>query len=217
MQTCYVQSPGYPGLYPRALHCKYSINTRLPFIKLHIENEEFNVDGQRCENLMLCPMRPIGTDCPNDYIKIYDGKDEKSPVIGTFCGLGKFPFSIIGTGSDLFVEFVTSGAGPLSGNTGFHFNVGHWPGHVETSGKSNGSCDWLFTSKALLESGDKQGLFWSVSHWYPPNTRCSYLMLGEKDEIVRLLFPSFRIEKIDAPVRKCECFTNLEVEKAKKN
>lgn len=25
-------------------------------------------------------------------------------------------------------------------------------------------------------------------------------MLGEKDEIVRLLFPSFRIEKIDAPV-----------------
>jgi hypothetical protein len=71
---------------------------------------------------MLCPMKSIGTDCPNDFIKIYDGKDEHAPVIGTFCGLGKFPYSIIGTGSDLFVEFVSSGAGPLSGNTGFHFN-----------------------------------------------------------------------------------------------
>lgn len=89
MQTCYVQSPGYPGLYPRNLHCKYAINTRLPFIKLHIENEEFNVDGQRCENLIMCPMKAIGTDCPNDYIKIYDGKDEKSQLIGTFCGVGK--------------------------------------------------------------------------------------------------------------------------------
>lgn len=48
---------------------------------------------------MLCPMKPIGSDCPNDYIKIYDGKDENSPVIGTFCGVGKFPYSIIGTGT----------------------------------------------------------------------------------------------------------------------
>lgn len=50
-------------------------------------------------------------NCPFDYIKIYDGKDELSPVIGTFCGMGKFPYSIIGTSQDLFVEFVSSPAG----------------------------------------------------------------------------------------------------------
>lgn len=71
--------------------------------------------------------------CPYDYIRIYDGINELSPVIGTFCGMGKFPYSIIGTGRDLYVEFVSSPAGPLL-NTGFHFNVGNWPGHVETSG-----------------------------------------------------------------------------------
>lgn len=59
LQTCYVQSPAYPGVYPRNLHCRYHLNTRLPFIKLYIENEEFNIDGQRCENIMTCPMRPI--------------------------------------------------------------------------------------------------------------------------------------------------------------
>jgi len=54
----------------------------------------------------------IGAEyCPYDYIKIYDGKNASSPEIGTFCGMGKFPHSIVGTSEDLFVEFVTSPAG----------------------------------------------------------------------------------------------------------
>ncbi|KAJ4446246.1 hypothetical protein ANN_12940 [Periplaneta americana] len=337
LQTCYVQSPAYPGVYPRGLHCRYHLNTRLPFIKLYIENEEFNIDGQRCENIMTCPMRPISSGekhCPYDYIKIYDGINEGSPVIdvlpellehitldvrqrmwfqhdgapshfahsvleqmcttfperwigrggsvswparspdltaldflcgyvkslvyetpetrkrisehkfslpvtvfeqnrgcskgyvkilcddvmpasklgdatlntcfeystGTFCGMGKFPYSIIGTSEDLFVEFVSSLAGPLL-NTGFHFNVGNWPGHVETAGSRNGTCDWVLTSEDLAASGDSEGIFLSVAHWYPPHTSCTYLMQGQKDEVVRLYFPSFRINRIESPIQ----------------
>jgi hypothetical protein len=59
LQTCYVQSPAYPGVYPRNLKCNYWLNTKNQFIKLYIQNEEFNVDGQRCENIITCPMRPI--------------------------------------------------------------------------------------------------------------------------------------------------------------
>ncbi|XP_063904565.1 uncharacterized protein LOC135123655 isoform X1 [Zophobas morio] len=206
LQTCYVQSPAYPGVYPRNLHCRYYLNTRLPFIKLYIENEEFNIDGQRCENIMTCPMRPISSgqeNCPYDYIKIYDGKNELSPVIGTFCGMGKFPYSIIGTSQDLFVEFVSSPAGPLL-NTGFHFNVGNWPGHVDTAGSRNGTCDWLLSSESLRASGDSEGIFLSVAHWYPPHTSCTYLMQGEDGEIVRLYFPSFRINRIESPIQPIE-------------
>lgn len=47
LQTCYVQSPAYPGLYPRALKCRYRLQTRQPFIKLYLQNEQFAVDGQR--------------------------------------------------------------------------------------------------------------------------------------------------------------------------
>ncbi|XP_059477115.1 uncharacterized protein LOC132197683 isoform X1 [Neocloeon triangulifer] len=201
LQTCYVQSPAYPGIYPRNLHCKYYLNTRLPFIKLYIENEEFNIDGQRCENIMTCPMRPISAmDCPYDYLRIYDGKDETGPIIGTFCGMGKFPYSIIGTSEDLFVEFVTSEAGPLL-NTGFHFNVGNWPGHVETAGVRNGTCNWIMTSEQLAASGDSEGIFLSVAHWYPPHTSCTYLIKGKPGEVVRLYFPSFRINRIESPIR----------------
>ncbi|CAB0014019.1 unnamed protein product, partial [Nesidiocoris tenuis] len=330
LQTCYVQSPAYPGIYPRHLHCTYKLNTRQPFIKLYIENEEFNIDGQRCENIMTCPMRPISSGgflvfhttrhhresdcelganprgaehCPYDYIKIYDGKDASYPVIGTFCGMGKFPYSIIGTSEDLFVEFVSSPAdwvhfqslrrrlippgiticlptegskigpqslsqlrgiymtkggegpkplteerttafpprlfpqgapppqapqysnslrrfwdklltrpprrscsdhfvgsvGPLL-NTGFHFNVGNWPGHVETAGSRNSTCDWLLTAEDLEKSGDSEGIFLSVAHWYPPHTSCTYLIQGKPNQVVRLYFPSFRINRIESPI-----------------
>lgn len=66
LQTCYVQSPAYPGVYPRNLKCNYWLNTKNQFIKLYIQNEEFNVDGQRCENIITCPMRPITSG--NNYI-----------------------------------------------------------------------------------------------------------------------------------------------------
>lgn len=48
---------------------------------------------------MTCPMREIGSGfehCPFDWLAVYDGRDEHAPLIGKFCGVGKFPFSIIG-------------------------------------------------------------------------------------------------------------------------
>ena len=198
LQSCFVQSPGYPSVYPRNLHCKYFLNTRFPFIKLNIENEEFNVDGQRCENPMMCPMRPISTSCPFDFIRVYDGKNEDAPLIGTFCGMGRFPHAIIGSGQDIMVEFVSSPAGPFL-NTGFHFNVGNWPGHVESSGSRNGTCDWVFSSDSVERGQESE--FLSLAHWYPPGTSCSYLIRGRPDEIVRMYFPSFRVRPIVAPVR----------------
>ncbi|XP_017493753.1 PREDICTED: uncharacterized protein LOC108381871 [Rhagoletis zephyria] len=204
LQTCYVQSPAYPGLYPRALNCRYKLHTRQPYIKLYLQNEQFAVDGQRCENVMTCPIRPIGSGkehCPYDWLAVYDGRDEHSPLIGKFCGMGKFPFSIIGTSQFMYVEFVTSPAGPLL-NTGFHFNVGNWPGHVETAGIKHGICDWLLSSDSLKDSSASEGIFLSIAHWYPPNTSCSYHIKGRTGEIVRLYFPSFRINRIESPILK---------------
>lgn len=95
---------------------------------------------------------------------------------------------IPGTSQHMYVEFVSSPAGPLL-NTGFHFNVGNWPGHVETVGTKHGACDWLLSSDALKATSASEGIFLSVAHWYPPNTSCSYHIQGNEGEIVRLYFP----------------------------
>lgn len=63
----------------------------------HIAKHERSIF--RCENIMTCPMREIGSGsehCPFDWLAVYDGKDDNAPLIGKFCGVGKFPFSIIG-------------------------------------------------------------------------------------------------------------------------
>lgn len=173
---------------------------------------------------MTCPMKEIGSGpehCPHDYLAVHDGRDENAPIIGQFCGMGKFPFSIIGnfqyphgffllsaasflvdyslisphtfsfnagTTQHMYVEFVSSPAGPLL-NNGFHFNVGNWPGHVEPAGVKHGACDWLLSSTALKQTSASEGIFLSVAHWYPPNTSCNYHIQGVENEIVRLYFP----------------------------
>lgn len=90
----------------------------------------------------------------------------------------------------MFVEFVSSAAGPLL-NTGFHFNVGNWPGHVDISGSRSGACDWMLSSDALRDTNASEGIFLSIAHWYPPNTTCNYHIQGNEGEIVRLYFPRF--------------------------
>ena len=62
--------------------------------------------------------------------QIYDGVDEFSPLIGTFCGIGNLPSSVVGTSSELFLEFETAHDGPFLGN-GFDLRVGHLPGNAD--------------------------------------------------------------------------------------
>lgn len=79
-------------------------------------------------------------------------------------------------------------SGPLL-NTGFHFNVGNWPGHVETVGVRIGTCDWILSSKDLNDRGSSEGIFLSIVHWYPPHMKCTYHIRGFPNQIVRVYFP----------------------------
>lgn len=120
---CFVQSPAYPGIYPRNLNCRYRISVRQSLVGLDLVF--FDVDGLRCDNLLMCFPRPISrepSDCLFDYVRIHDGPTDDHPVIATLCGRGRLKSNIVASGSEMLVTFVTSPAGPLL-NTGFHFKV----------------------------------------------------------------------------------------------
>lgn len=38
LQTCFVQSPNFPGVYPRNRRCLYHVSTRQPFIKVSLND-----------------------------------------------------------------------------------------------------------------------------------------------------------------------------------
>ena len=89
--------------------CRYYISTRASLIRLYVDRpywEAFNVDGRRCDNIVECEVysrdaccllhssqvRSLTTnssECPHDWVKLYDGVDEFSPLIGQFCGVGR--------------------------------------------------------------------------------------------------------------------------------
>lgn len=120
--------------------------------------------------------------------------DEFSPLIGTFCGIGHLPSSVVGTSSELFLEFESAHDGPFLGN-GFDLRVGHLPGNadpyysVEDNG-GNRACHRVFDGESI---GGQEGLFLSLEHWYPPGTNCTFVIQGRENEIARLTFPSFKI------------------------
>lgn len=71
----------------RNLHCRYSLVVTRSVVALDLNS--FDVDGLRCDNLLLCFPRPLTkdpADCPYDRVKVYDGPNEDSPLIVTLCG-----------------------------------------------------------------------------------------------------------------------------------
>ncbi|XP_064458808.1 uncharacterized protein LOC135369080 [Ornithodoros turicata] len=188
---CFVQSPGYPGIYPRGLACKYRISVRQSLVGLDLTT--FDVDGLRCDNLLMCFPRPVTKDsfhCPYDYVRIYDGPTEDSPVIATLCGRGRLKSNIVATGTQMLVAFTTSPAGPLL-NTGFQFKADSVfdTGDGEHIQLNNGSC-------VLERTLTGPAIFASPRSWYPVNTTCSYRFKAPRGEIVRIEFVSFRIERV---------------------
>ena len=80
LQTCYVQSPGYPGVYPRNLKCRYYLNTKQPYIKLYVDRLQpslFDVAGQDCDSLISCPFYAINGKFAMTALITASKKEEK--------------------------------------------------------------------------------------------------------------------------------------------
>ncbi|GLD50715.1 neuropilin-1a-like protein [Lates japonicus] len=96
----YLTSPGYPGAYPPSQQCVWVITAPEPGQKILINfNPHFDLEDR---------------DCKYDYVEVYNGGDELSPMLGKFCGKIA-PSPIISSGSQLLIKFVsdyeTHGAG----------------------------------------------------------------------------------------------------------
>ncbi|CAG2163014.1 unnamed protein product [Oppiella nova] len=192
---CTIQSPGYPGIYGRNLRCRYHLNARHSLVGLELS--AFDVDGQACDNLLMCFPRPVSTklnDCPFDFVRIYDGVDESAPIIATLCGKGRIKSSIISSTSNMLVEFITSPAGPLL-STGFHFKADaiiDTATHVPIQ-LLNGSC---VIERELTVDSNVGNSFAPIRSWYPSNTTCLYKFRAKDTKaLISLEFISFRVER----------------------
>ncbi|CAG5115142.1 unnamed protein product, partial [Candidula unifasciata] len=103
-----IASPDYPAEYLPGKKCSWKITVKKEFIVV-LEFESFQVGLQfYLSNLQN------HINCEYDYVAVYDGPTEASPLLGKYCGDRK-PETIKSCDNTLYVKFVSDQSGQKAG------------------------------------------------------------------------------------------------------
>ncbi|XKL66755.1 hypothetical protein PGB90_010175 [Kerria lacca] len=193
-----ILSPTYPGAYPKPLSCSFLFLGNLGQ-RVHLEFRDFDLFSG-------------GTHCPFDSVTVYDGFDNTSAVIGTYCGQHR-NLVIYSSTENLFVSFEAIQRTANTQNRGFKGIFEFSEGFVKLDfiGKNGGEhirgteCD-----QKILSKKESNGFVFSPNYPFPyiPKTVCRYFIYGMQDtqnlEKVRLEFLMFDIPRGEK-AEKDEC------------
>ncbi|KAK9744250.1 CUB domain [Popillia japonica] len=188
-QTGAILSPTYPGAYPKALTCSYKFLGTLGQ-RVRLEFRDFDLFFG-------------GPHCPFDYVKVYDGPNTTSAVIGTYCGQQR-NLVLYSSENSLLVTFVTLPRTANTQNRGFKgiFEFSNSFTKLDFISKNDGEhirgseCD-----QKILSKKESTGFVFSPNYPFPymPKLVCRYFIYGMQDaqhlERVRLEFLRFEIPK----------------------
>ncbi|XP_031631169.1 uncharacterized protein LOC116345699 isoform X2 [Contarinia nasturtii] len=181
-------SPTYPGSYPKDLSCTYHfIGESNQRVRLEFRDFDLFFGGPHC---------------PFDYVKVYDGPDNSSELIGTYCGQQR-NLVLYSSESSLLVQFFTLRRTASTQNRGFKgiYEFSESFVKLDFIRLSNGvhirgsECD-----QKILSKRESTGFVYSPNYPFPylPKTVCRYFIYGLQDaqnlERVRLEFQMFEIQ-----------------------
>ncbi|XP_043671206.1 uncharacterized protein LOC122630605 [Vespula pensylvanica] len=201
-RACRLQSPNYPGVYPRNVTCYYRVEqNRAPpghrallavsqrnSHKIHIKDQIVKYD--RSQRILR-----VWDQCNvvQDYLTVYDGGSTSDRVLVRLCGGDAVP-DIVSSHNTMLLEFHTSPYDnpfhpvPLSFLPGFELEVQVL--FVDEKSRSfvkeNDNCDFYISSDE-----SSLGILENPKHSLPPNTTCRYHFQGKLNEIVWLSFVKY--------------------------
>ncbi|XP_064190205.1 cubilin [Anguilla rostrata] len=154
-----IHSPGYPNNYPNNVDCSWVINVD---------------DGHRVLfNFTLLEIEPHSS-CLWDYVAVYDGPSQDSPLLGRVCGFSR-PDPITSTQRSIYVRFRSDSS----------------RNHKGFSARFSEACG------ATIVSDDVGGAIASprYPYTYPPNQNCSWIIKAQEPfNHVTLSFTDFNVE-----------------------
>lgn len=160
-----ISSPNFPSNYPGNKNCSWLLST-LPGFKIQLDFLSFELESH--------------VDCIYDKLVVYDGDNENSSIIGTFCNIIR-PQPIRSSGNQMFVTFNSDES---TNKKGFEVIPSTVCGGTLTADRSSST----FSSHA--EFGD---------HMYKPQESCDWLVVADvPTNKVQVKFLFFDLEEDSA-------------------
>lgn len=206
---CAVQSPNYPGLYPRNATCRYTVRQEtVPKCK----HAMVSVTGVTA--LTWSSQHPLGPAnestrsvadgaCTgaDDRLTFHDGPSERDPVLLTFCGGPSVP-RVVASGPVMLIVFHSSGHGSpaaVAATSSAHrlvrgFELDARIAFVDSDSLDyarGGACEFVINSSAAGGRWPRRGALVGPQHSVPANSTCTYRFQGQPDDRVWMYFESY--------------------------
>eukprot|EP00094_Tigriopus_californicus_P007098 TCALIF_06833-PA protein Name:"Protein of unknown function" AED:0.06 eAED:0.06 QI:0/0/0/0.6/1/1/5/0/1037 len=214
LKECHLQSPNYPGMYPRNLTCSYHVNVKRDEIPPgHFASITLYQEPQHKSDWLPSPVgggsdssgtRP-GCEMPGDQITIYDGSHPNDPVLAQLCLNREIPI-VTSSGSSILlvfrsVPFAVPNMGALT-TRGFEIRVKVQVRPFDSfspPGSTRRNRQQKLPRKFQLEAchfqidsdNGSKGTLGSASHSLPANSSCQYNFVGKPHERVWITFTRF--------------------------
>lgn len=207
-KRCSLQSPNYPGIYPRNVTCRYTVRQQaVPKCKYAM----VSMSQRRGALLQQLKSRPApktnGTDiirvndmCSDneDRLVFHDGSSEDDPVLLRFCGGPVMP-RVVASGPLMLVVFKSwehnspatfSSPMPVSRLRSFELNLQIAFVDSDSLDYVKGpACEFIINSS--ITSKSRRGVLVNPQHSVPPNSTCTYKFQGQLDDRVWMYFESY--------------------------
>ncbi|KAK7075770.1 hypothetical protein SK128_026214, partial [Halocaridina rubra] len=220
-RMCRIQSPNFPGLYPRNLTCYYLVKALpnaspnlVPFVTLSQDNDRLIHIGRQGNGGGVSPESRLRQDqdciAPEDFLLIFDGGSMGSPPLAKICGSSTLP-NITSKSPEMLLVFHSTASGLMNHHpnlvNGFEFKVNIQ--YVEQSPRLSSTFECLHILKSF---GLTRGNVLSPAYAVPSNTSCSYHFQGRKGEIVWMSLTKYhRARKRNVLLNHTSCRNRLAI------
>ncbi|KNC30893.1 hypothetical protein FF38_09290 [Lucilia cuprina] len=210
---CRLQSPNYPGMYPRNVTCYWTIRqkevptSKHAMIAVSQENQHKALVKRSIASFNKTS-RSIRawSDCTGerDHLIFYDGSSTNDPVLAKYCGGDWLP-KVVSRGPEMLVAFHSSPfSAPLQQgipNRGFELDVDILFTDSDSYDFAQGSknlCEFHINATnpddVLFSRRGRMGRIVSPRHTLPPNTTCTYHFHGYPGDLIWLSFTSYNLQ-----------------------
>ncbi|XP_066582261.1 uncharacterized protein [Prorops nasuta] len=199
LKRCRVQSPNYPGEYPRNASCFVTLRQQeVPMCRhamISVKNNPNGPAGSSSTNGSLS----VWQDCPKDRDRFVfrDGPKLGDPILLIYCG-GPLP-RITARGSTMLVEFHSSPLATPFGASTLRMELEVQVLYVDSDGldyaRETHGCQFF-----INDTQQRSGVLKAPLHALPPSSSCTWNIKGSYGDRIWLYFSSYSLRDLTGSV-----------------